>query len=34
MCGDLTKVLPSKLDWFLSTVDVLWEEIAALIEFS
>ena len=28
------KVLPSKLDRFLSTIDVLWEKIAALIEFS
>ena len=28
------KVLLSKLDWFLSTIDVLWEKIAGLIEFS
>ena len=28
------KVLPSKLDRFLSTIVVLWEKIAALIEFS
>ena len=28
------EVLPSKLDWFLSTIDVLWEKIAALAEFS
>ena len=28
------EVLPSKLDRFLSTTDVLWEKIAALIEFS
>ena len=28
------KVLLSKLDWFLSTVDALWEKIAALIKFS
>ena len=28
------KVLLSKLDWFLSTIDVIWEKIAALIEFS
>ena len=28
------KVLPSKLDRFLSTIDVLWEKIAALTEFS
>ena len=27
------EVLPSKLDRFLSTIDVLWEKIAALIEF-
>ena len=25
-----TKVLPSKLDWFLSTIDLIWEKIAAL----
>ena len=24
-------LLPSKLDWFLSTIDVIWEKIAALI---
>ena len=30
----LFKVLSSKLYWFLSTIDVLWEKIAALIEFS
>ena len=28
------KVLPLNLDWFLSTIDVLWEKIAAHIEFS
>ena len=28
------KVLSSKLDWFLSTIDVLWEKITALIEFA
>ena len=27
------KVLASKLDRFLITIDVLWEKIAALIEF-
>ena len=27
-------VLPSKLDRFLSTIDLLWERIAALTEFS
>ena len=30
----VTKVLPSKLDRFLSTIDVLWEKITAPIEFS
>ena len=29
-----SKVFPSKLDLFLSIIDVLWEKIAALIEFS
>ena len=29
-----SKVLSSKLDRFLSTVDVLWEKIAALVQFS
>ena len=29
-----TKVLPSKLDRFPGTIDVLWEKIATLIEFS
>ena len=28
------EILPSKLDRFLSTIDVLWEKITALIEFS
>ena len=28
------KVLPSKLDWFLNTIDVLWGKTAALIKFS
>ena len=28
------KVLPSKLARFLSTIDVIWEKIAAFIEFS
>ena len=27
------KVLPSKLDRFLSTIDDLWDKIATLIEF-
>ena len=27
-------ILTSKLDWFLSTIHVIWEKIAALIEFS
>ena len=27
-------VLPLKLDWFLSTIDTLWEKIAALTKFS
>ena len=31
---DCHDVLPSKPDQFLSTIDVLWEKIAALIEFS
>ena len=29
-----TKVFPSKLDRFLSTIDDFWEKIATLIEFS
>ena len=28
-----SKVLPSKLDRFLSAIDVLWGKTAALIEF-
>ena len=29
-----SKVLQSKLDQFLSTIDVIWEKIATLAEFS
>ena len=29
-----SQVFPSKLDWFLSTTDVLWGKIATLTEFS
>ena len=28
-----SEVLPLKPDWFLSTIDVIWEKIAALINF-
>ena len=28
---DRNKVLPSKLDWFLSTIDVICEKIVAVI---
>ena len=29
----VSKVLLSKLDWVLGTIDVIWDNIAALIEF-